>query len=87
MISWLPVESSETKNNTDIEGRWEVNELNGVSSVRFKSVITVKLPFSKMVKMVVQPFVKLEFDRLVERYLDNVQAHFASELRPQAALN
>jgi len=76
VISWVPVDSSD---NTVIDGCWEIKESNGLSTVKFQSKIVVQLPLSKMVKMVVKPFVQLEFDRLVERYLDNLQHHFISE--------
>jgi len=82
VISWVSVESDATKaskENTTIDGSWVIKESDGVSSVRFQSKIVVQLPFSKMVKMIVKPFVQLEFDRLVERYLDNIQNHFVSE--------
>jgi len=82
VISWASVESSAaraSKENTTIDGSWEITDNNGESSVRFQSKIVVHLPFSKMVKMVVKPFVQLEFDRLVERYLGNIQNHFVSE--------
>mgnify|MGYP000465108216 CR=1 FL=1 len=82
VIAWASVESSvagTSKENTMIDGSWEITGNNGESSVRFQSKIVVQLPFSKMVKMVVKPFVQLEFDRLVERYLENIQNHFISE--------
>ena len=82
VISWVSVEANAanaSKENTLIDGSWEIKDNNGISSVRFQSKIVVQLPFSKIVKMVVKPFVQLEFDRLVERYLSNIQHHFVRE--------
>jgi len=83
IISWAPVWS---KDNTAIKGSWVIDENEGVSSVRFQSSIVVNLPFSKLIKVIVQAIVKQKFDQILEQYLDNLQSNFSNEQVPLVVL-
>lgn len=76
-VRWTPVKGV---GNAQVGGSWKVSDNKGKST---KCVLkidgTVEVPLPGLMKMVVQPVVASEFEKLVETYIDNLVKQFGGE--------
>lgn len=78
-VVWVPVKG---EGSALISGRWKAtagkNAAQG-TALEFKVFGTVDVPVPGLMKMVVAPVVRNEFETLVEQYIDNLIKHFGGE--------
>jgi carbon monoxide dehydrogenase subunit G len=78
-VVWTPVKGV---GNALVGGSWKITD-NGAkkgTSLELKIEGTVEVPLPALMKMVVAPVVSGEFEKLVEKYIDNLIKHFGGEL-------
>ena len=76
-VVWTPVEG---EGNALVGGSWKITDNKKSTAVELKlsGVVTVALP--SLMKMVVAPIVEGEFEKLVEKYIDNLIVRFGGEV-------
>jgi carbon monoxide dehydrogenase subunit G len=75
-VTWTPVKDV---GNSQIAGSWKIKEGKGGTNVKLEITGTVEVPLPGLMKMVVVPVVKGEFEKLVEKYIDNLVKTFGGE--------
>ena len=75
-VVWTPVKGV---GNAQVSGSWKLVDKKGNTECVLKIKGTVDTPLPGLMKMVVVPVVKGEFEKLVEKYVDNLIAHFGGE--------
>lgn len=75
-VAWTPVEGV---GNAEVSGSWKITDRKGSTALELQIQGRVHTPFPGLMKMVVAPVVSGEFERLTERYIDNLIAHFGGE--------
>jgi carbon monoxide dehydrogenase subunit G len=69
-VTWTPILG---EGNATVGGSWEVSGLpSGKTRLRLLNKGDMELPFPGLVKSLVTPFVKREYDSLIEQYLANL---------------
>lgn len=69
-VTWTPIRG---EGNATVGGRWELTALSdGKTRLRLVNEGAMELPFPGLVKSLVTPFVKREYDSLIEQYLANL---------------
>jgi carbon monoxide dehydrogenase subunit G len=79
-VVWTPVKG---QGNALVGGSWKIAPAKGKKSgtdLVLKIEGTVDVPLPGLMKMVVGPVVKGEFEKLVEKYIDNLIKRFGGEL-------
>lgn len=76
-VVWTPVKDV---GNALVGGSWKISERKGSTNVVLKINGTVDVPLPALMKMVVVPVVKGEFEGLVEQYVDNLIKRFGGEV-------
>ena len=76
-VVWTPVKG---EGNALVGGSWKVAEAKKGTSLEFKVNGTVDVPLPGLMKMVVVPVVQSEFEKLVEKYIDNLIKKFGGEV-------
>jgi hypothetical protein len=76
-VTWTPVKG---EGNALVGGSWKVAEAKKGTSLELKIAGTVEVPLPGLMKMVVVPVVKGEFEKLVEKYIDNLIKKFGGEV-------
>ena len=76
-VVWTPVKG---EGNALVGGSWKVAETKKGTSLEFKVNGTVDVPLPGLMKMVVVPVVQSEFEKLVEKYIDNLIKKFGGEV-------
>jgi hypothetical protein len=81
-VVWTPVKG---EGNALVGGSWKASEApNGKepkgTALELKIKGTVEVPVPGLMKMVVAPVVKAEFEKLVEKYIDNLIKKFGGEV-------
>ena len=76
-VVWTPVKDV---GNALVGGSWKVTDRKGSTNVVLKINGTVDVPLPALMKMVVVPVVKGEFEGLVEKYVDNLVKRFGGEV-------
>jgi carbon monoxide dehydrogenase subunit G len=76
-VVWTPVKG---QGNALVGGSWKVVDQKTSTALEFKVAGSVDVPLPGLMKMVVGPVVKGEFEKLVEKYIDNLIAHFGGEV-------
>jgi carbon monoxide dehydrogenase subunit G len=77
-VKWTPVKGV---GNALVGGSWKVTDNKGKSTkVVLKIDGTVDVPLPGLMKMVVEPVVAGEFEKLVEKYIDNLVKRFGGEV-------
>ena len=77
-VKWTPVKGV---GNAQVGGSWEITDNKGKSTkvvLKIEGVVDVPLP--GLMKMVVEPVVAGEFEKLVEKYIDNLIKRFGGEV-------
>jgi carbon monoxide dehydrogenase subunit G len=76
-VKWTPVKGV---GNAQVGGNWKITDNKGKSTkvvLKIDGVVDVPLP--GLMKMVVEPVVASEFEKLVEKYIDNLIKKFGGE--------
>jgi len=76
-VVWTPVKG---EGNALVGGSWKVAEEKKGTSLVLKIEGKVDVPLPGLMKMVVGPVVKGEFEKLVEKYIDNLIKKFGGEV-------
>ena len=79
-VVWTPVKGV---GNALVGGSWKASEATGPkkgTALEFKVVGTVDVPLPGLMKMVVVPVVQSEFEKLVDKYIDNLIKKFGGEV-------
>ncbi|MBA4176483.1 MAG: hypothetical protein C0505_07970 [Leptothrix sp. (in: Bacteria)] len=76
-VVWTPVKG---EGNALVSGSWKLAEGKKGTAVEFKVGGTVDVPLPGLMKMVVVPVVSGEFEKLVEKYIDNLIRKFGGEV-------
>ena len=76
-VIWTPVKG---QGNALISGSWKVAAAKPGTSLVFKVSGTVDVPVPGLMKMVVAPVVRSEFEALVEKYIDQLIKKFGGEI-------
>lgn len=75
-VTWTPVKGV---GNAQISGSWKITDAKGKTAIVLKTKGTVEVPLPGLMKMVVVPVVNGEFEKLVEKYIDNLIKKFGGE--------
>ena len=76
-VKWTPVKGI---GNALVGGSWKITDVKGkTTKVVLKIDGTVEVPLPGLMKMVVEPVVASEFEKLVEKYIDNLVKRFGGE--------
>lgn len=76
-VTWTPVTG---EGNALVGGSWKITDNKTSTALEFKVNGTVEVPLPGLMKMVVVPVVKGEFEKLVEKYIDNLIKRFGGEV-------
>ena len=77
-VKWSPVKGV---GNAQVSGSWKITDNKGKSTkcvLKIDGTVDVALP--GMMKMIVEPVVASEFEKLVEKYVDNLIKRFGGEV-------
>jgi carbon monoxide dehydrogenase subunit G len=75
-VVWTPVPGV---GNALVGGSWKVTDQKKSTALEFKVQGTVDVALPGLMKMVVVPVVQGEFEKLVEKYIDNLIKRFGGE--------
>ena len=76
-VVWTPVKG---EGNALVGGSWKITDNKTSTALQFKVQGSVEVPLPGLMKMVVAPVVKSEFEKLVEKYIDNLIKRFGGEV-------
>lgn len=76
-VIWTPVKGV---GNALVGGSWKISKAKKGTALELKIAGTVDTPLPGLMKMVVVPVVKNEFEGLVEKYIDNLIKKFGGEV-------
>ena len=76
-VVWTPVKG---EGNALVGGSWQLTDKKKSTALVFKVAGTVDVPLPGLMKMVVVPVVRGEFEKLVEQYIDNLIKRFGGEV-------
>lgn len=75
-VVWTPVKG---EGNALVSGSWKISDKKKSTHLvlRIEGDLTLALP--GLMKMVIAPVVEAEFEKMVEKYIDNLTKHFGGE--------
>jgi carbon monoxide dehydrogenase subunit G len=76
-VVWTPLKG---EGNATIAGSWKITDQKKSSKLVLKINGELLLPLPGLMKMVVAPVVQAEFEKLVEKYIDNLTREFGGEV-------
>jgi carbon monoxide dehydrogenase subunit G len=76
-VVWTPVKGV---GNSQVGGSWTIKDKKGHAAVTLAIQAQVTVPLPGLMKMVVSPVVEGEFEKLVEKYVDNLIKRFGGEV-------
>jgi carbon monoxide dehydrogenase subunit G len=76
-VVWTPVKG---EGNALVGGSWALSEAKKGTALQLKISGTAQVPLPALMKMVVAPVVQAEFEKLVEKYIDNLIQEFGGEV-------
>lgn len=77
-VKWTPVKGV---GNAQVGGSWKITDHKGKSTkVVLHNEGTVDVPMPALMKLVVEPLVTSEFEKLVEKYISNLVKTFGGEV-------
>lgn len=76
-VVWTPVKGV---GNAQVGGSWSIAKAKKGTAITLNTQGTVEVPLPGLMKMVVVPVVKNEFEGLVEKYIDNLIKRFGGEV-------
>jgi carbon monoxide dehydrogenase subunit G len=78
IVKWTPVQGI---GNAQVGGSWKITDHKGKSTaIVLKTEGSMELPLPALMKMVVEPVVRSEFEKLVEKYIANLVKTFGGEV-------
>ena len=75
-VIWTPVKGV---GNAQVGGSWKITDQKKSTALELKIAGKVEVPVPGLMKMIVVPVVAGEFEKLVEKYIDNLVKHFGGE--------
>ena len=75
-VTWTPVKGV---GNAQIQGSWKLSDRKGATNIVFKTAGKVDVAMPALMKVIVVPVVNGEFEKLVEKYIDNLIGEFGGE--------
>jgi carbon monoxide dehydrogenase subunit G len=75
-VVWTPVKG---EGNALVGGSWKLTDKKKSTALEFKVAGTVDVPLPGLMKVVVVPIVRGEFEKLVEQYIDKLIVRFGGE--------
>jgi carbon monoxide dehydrogenase subunit G len=75
-VVWTPVKGV---GNAQVGGSWKIVDQKKSTALELKIAGKVEVPLPGLMKMIVVPVVAGEFEKLVEKYIDNLIKHFGGE--------
>ena len=76
-VTWTPVKG---EGNALVGGSWKLSQGKKGTDIEFKVNGTVDVPLPGLMKVIVAPVVSGEFEKLVEKYIDNLIKKFGGEV-------
>jgi len=76
-VTWTPVEGV---GNALVGGHWKIKDNKKSTKIELKTSGEINLPLPGLMKMVVQPVVEGEFEKLVDKYIANLIKKFGGEV-------
>lgn len=76
-VTWTPVKG---EGNALVSGSWKIGDKKKFTEVVLKIDGDLTLPLPGLMKMVVAPLVEAEFEKMVEKYIDNLTQRFGGEV-------
>ncbi len=75
-VVWTPVKG---EGNAQVSGSWKITGNKASTNIVLQVQASVDLPVPAVMKMVAEPLLEAEFERLTEIYIDNLIAKFGGE--------
>jgi carbon monoxide dehydrogenase subunit G len=69
-IVWTPIKG---EGNSVVSGQWTLTERSNGTDISFETTADLTLPLPGLLKLAVNPVVKLEFSSMVDTYLRNLE--------------
>ena len=76
-VTWTPVKGV---GNAQLRGSWKITGRKGRTRVVFRARGTIGVAMPALMRAIVVPVVEAEFERLVEKYIDNLIETFGGEV-------
>ncbi len=76
-VVWTPVKG---EGNAMVSGNWKITDNKKSTNLVLKIDGELSIPLPGLMKMVVAPVVQAEFEKLVEKYIDNLTRCFGGEV-------
>lgn len=76
-VVWTPVQGV---GNAQVSGSWRIVDRKTSTALTLKLSGVVETPLPALMKMIVVPVVRGEFEKLVEKYIDNLVVRFGGEV-------
>jgi len=76
-VVWTPVPDV---GNAQVSGNWQITPNKKTTQLVLTVEAEVTLPLPALMKLVVQPVVESEFERMTEQYIDNLIERFGGEV-------
>ena len=76
-VTWTPVPGV---GNALVGGHWKIKDNKKSTSIELKTAGEVTVPLPALMKMIVQPVVEGEFEKLVDKYIANLIKKFGGEV-------
>lgn len=69
-VEWIPIEG---EGNAKVSGKWKLRKFAAGTNILFETKAELTLPISGLLQLAISPLVKLEFSRMVDTYLHNLE--------------
>ena len=76
-VVWTPVKG---EGNALVSGSWKITDKKKSTHLVLSIQGDLAVPLPGLMKMVVAPVVESEFEKMVEKYIDNLTKHFGGEV-------
>jgi len=76
-IVWTPVQG---QGNALVSGSWSISDKKTSTHLELQIQGELTLPLPGLMKTMIAPVVELEFEKLVEQYIDRLSQHFGGEV-------
>ena len=80
IVVWSPIKS---EGNALMWGSWTIRENKKTTNLVLQINGDLEIPLPSMMKMVVAPIVAHEYEKMIEKYIDNLSQKFGAEVHPQ----
>lgn len=76
-VVWTPVKG---EGNALVSGSWQITDKKKSTNLVLKIHGELSIPLPGLMKMVIAPVVEAEFEKLTEKYIDNLTKRFGGEV-------